>query len=169
MSSRIHERGFTLLELVAGMAAFAFGMLALYKLQAATVHNNTYSLELAQATTLAQDRMEQLMALAYDAPELTDTDADGTNHDADGDGQDDFGGDFGLDDTTTGAIWTADGPPANNGHAPPASTEKYTVFWNVATNYPLNNTKTVRVIVTWKDRKDREHRSSLDFTRANTL
>ena len=65
MSIPINQRGFTLLEVVAAIVAFAFGSLALYRLQAATIMGNSFSNELTRGNALAQDRMERLMALPY--------------------------------------------------------------------------------------------------------
>ncbi|MEJ2429108.1 MAG: hypothetical protein P8075_09340, partial [Deltaproteobacteria bacterium] len=43
---------------------------------------------------------------------------------------------------------------------------RYNIFWNVAINQPRPNSKTVRVIVTWTERK-KVKRIALDFVRAN--
>jgi hypothetical protein len=74
--------------------------------------------------------MEKLICLSYDDTDsLDDTDTDD---------------DTGLDDNTTA---TADHNDPNN-----PVYGKYNIFWNIATDYPINNTKTIRVIVRWTDR-----------------
>jgi type IV pilus assembly protein PilV len=154
------DRGFTLLELLVGVTMFVLGIMALYKLQMSTLRTNAYSRDLTEALTLAQDRVEKLMALPYDAADLGDTN---------GDGVDGGGGDLGLDQTITNGVWTADGPPGNHGNRVPAGTDKYTICWNVAPNYPIDHAKTVRVIVLWRERGGVLHRSSLDFIKAETF
>jgi prepilin-type N-terminal cleavage/methylation domain-containing protein len=46
------------------------------------------------------------------------------------------------------------------------STGKYTVFWNVAVNVPVTDSKTIRVIVTWTE-KGKNKRINLDFVKTN--
>jgi hypothetical protein len=66
------------------------------------------------------------MALPFTHGDLQDTDGDGA---------------AGLNDATQA---TADSPPTPEG--------AYAIFWNVADDTPITNTKTVRVIVTWNAR-----------------
>ncbi len=122
------QGGFTLLEVLMAILVFTFGVLSLFRLQAASVQNNSISSQMTQATTLAQDRMERLMALSYSS--VLDTNGDGA---------------AGLSNTT-GADQT------DTTHAP------FTVYWNVADYCttstdcaPLENTRKIRIIVTWRN------------------
>lgn len=125
--------GFTLVEVLAAIMVFTFGVLALYRLEAASVQNNSFSGQLTQAVTLAQDRLEKLMALSdtIASPNalLVDTQNDGVT---------------GLDNHNTvnsGGVLTAD--HVDNTRTP------FTVYWNVVTNNPITNTRRLQVIVTW--------------------
>lgn len=119
-----NEKGFTLIEVMIAMAVFAIGMLAVGSMQIAATKGNTSSGKMTSAVTIAQNQMEQLISLAYDDPSnLNDTDGDGT---------------AGLNSNTSG---TAD-------HA--ATSGQYNVYWNVAADNPIRNTKTIEVIVTWQ-------------------
>jgi len=52
----------------------------------------------------------------------------------------------------------------SDGSSPP--TGKYTVFWNVAVNVPVTDSKTIRVIVIWTE-KGIDKRIKLDFVKTN--
>lgn len=131
-ASQRHEKGFTLLEVMIALFILAFGLLAIATMQATAIKSNSQAMGLTEAANLAQDRMERLMSLAYTDPSLEDTDGDGPG---------------GLDRTGTGAsaadhtiAWTAP-----NGVI-------YTVYWNIAANDPIQNVKTIHMIVRWPDR-----------------
>lgn len=133
------ETGFTLVELMIAIVIFSIGLLAVSSMQVGAIKGNCTANGITQGATWAENQVERLIGLAYDDPELTDTDGDGTNQDADDDGDDDDGGNFGLDDDDTA---TADNFVTQEG---------YTVCWNVAENVIINNTKTVNIIVTWME------------------
>jgi type IV pilus assembly protein PilV len=159
MKSRLsHSEGFTLLELLAGIVVFSFGILALYRLQIVSLDGNSYSNDLTQAVVLAQDRVERLMTLPYSDPLLSDTDNDGTGQDTSpSDGVDDNGGSFGLDDATAA---TADQNVQNG---------RYSIFWNIAVDQPLTRSKTIRVIVTWLDKRNIPHRTILNSVKTDAI
>jgi type IV pilus assembly protein PilV len=153
--------GFTLIELLVAIVVFSFGVLALYRLQISSLEGNSFANDLTQAVVLAEDRMERLMALPYEHDELSDADNDGTNQDVSPvDGVDDDGGDFGLDDTFTGANVEAD-------HS--ATSGRFRIFWNIATNQPLTGSKAIRVIVTWQDKRNILHRTVLNSVRPDNI
>jgi prepilin-type N-terminal cleavage/methylation domain-containing protein len=138
------EKGFTIIEVLIALAVFAIGILAVTAMQIKAIQSNSSASGLTEATTLAQDKVENLTALDYDDASLDDTDGD--------DGGPGVGG--GLDDKTTATAdyWQNSGI--------------YTIFWNVAVDFPIDNTKTIRVIVTWTD-KNRQRRVFLDYVKAN--
>ena len=155
MKIPIGQRGFTLLEVFAAILVFALGAMALYRLQVATIQSSSFANDLTEATTLAQGQMEELLARDYLDPNLLDNDGDGTNQDVDGDGVDDDGGDFGLAhddplDSSTGVDSTL-------------QSGRYQVSWNVANDHPFPATKTIRLIVTWRDNKDVPHRTVFNY------
>jgi len=165
-----NEKGFTLVEILAAIVVFSFGMLALFRLQAATVVSNTTANEFTVAATIAQNRMETLMDTAYDS--LTDRTGDGTNQDADGDGIADDGNNFGLDNTGDAASdeCRTVNVKANTDTGGCAAALipgiTYQVSQNIAVDQPLANSKTISVVVTWKDSKGTTHKYNLISTKA---
>ncbi len=131
--NRDNQRGFSLIEILIAITVFAIGILAVGKMQIAAIKGNSFANDLTKATTLAQDRMEELIGLSYTDPLNNDT-----NPPPNGNGT------AGLDDNTTA---TADHNDSNN----PVD-GRYNIFWNIATDHPINNTKEIRVIVRWTDR-----------------
>ena len=123
-----NQKGFSLIEILIAITVFAIGILAVGKMQIAAIKGNSFANDLTKATTLAQDRMEELIGFPYDDTDLDDTDTDDK---------------AGLDDTNA----TADHNDSNN----PVD-GRYNIFWNIATDHPINNTKEIRVIVRWTDR-----------------
>ena len=69
------EKGFTLIEVLVAMVVFSVALLGLARMQIAAIQVNTIASRLTQGTTLAQDRVERLMALPYkDLTLASDTD-----------------------------------------------------------------------------------------------
>lgn len=169
MHSITSENGFTLIEVFAAMVVFALGLLALSKLQVVSIASNSFANQMSQSATLAEDVMEQLMAMAYTAAELQDTNQNGTNQDNDGNGIDDDDeglsadgvAEFGLNDDTTS---TADHVLANQG-----PNQHYTIYWNIAVDEPNTRNKRIRVIVTYRDQKNRLHRVALSSIKADII
>ena len=150
MSSHKNE-GFTILEILIAITILAFGLLAIATMQVSSIKGNAQAIGITEGITLAQDKAEELTRLAYDDALLTDTTDDGgrvTNQDANQNGIDDDDegnpvdgiADYGLGQTGVGV---ADGNESNG---------IYDIYWNVAVNQPINNVKTIRVIVLWPDR-----------------
>jgi type IV pilus assembly protein PilV len=132
-----NNRGFTLVEILVAITIFAIGLLAILRLQLTTIQGNAKAQAITEGTATAQGLIEDILRLDYSHPWLDDDDGDGTGQDADKNGTDDDGGNFGLDDI-------------------PADQEvpigDYTCHVNVAMDHPLDNAKTVNVIVTWQER-----------------
>jgi prepilin-type N-terminal cleavage/methylation domain-containing protein len=111
------EQGFTLVEVMVAMVVLSLALFELGRMQIVSLRTTASASRLSQATSIAQDRVEQLMALAYNAPSLTDTTPVGQQ-----------------------TTYTDANPPAG-----------YVVMWDVDTNNPVIDTKTVNVRVTWSN------------------
>jgi type IV pilus assembly protein PilV len=136
---KIHNPGgFTILEVLIAMAIFAIGILGVAKMQLSAVSGNSSARGMTEAAAVGQQQIEQLMALPYDDPLLSDTNGNGTGQDADNDGVDDSGNNFGLDDFGAAADHTA------------VVDIVYNIFWNVAVDQPIQSAKKIRVIVRWQ-------------------
>jgi prepilin-type N-terminal cleavage/methylation domain-containing protein len=59
------ERGFTLVEVMVSLGILAFGILAVASMQSAALLGTSQSNAVSQATTVAMDRMERLLALPF--------------------------------------------------------------------------------------------------------
>ena len=158
MNSPKKEAGFTLLEVLVAIAILAFGLLAVATMQAWSIKGNSQAIGITEGITLAQDKIEEFISLDYNHTDLSDTDNDGTTQDtAPDDGVDDDGGNFGLDNTTGAGIAAADHTDSYG---------RYNIYWNVAVDEPINNIKTIRVIVEWTDRLATK-RATVDFMKAD--
>ena len=135
------NRGMTLVEVLCAIAILAFGLLAIATMQASSIKGNAQAIDITEAMTTAQDTMEYFMRLAYSDPVLDDDDGDGT---------------AGLNDITG-----CDG-------SAPAADPRYTVYWNIAENQPINNVKTVRVIVVWTY-KGTQKTATVEFMKSATI
>ncbi len=156
MNSPKKEAGFTLMEILIAIAILAFGLLAVATMQAWSIKGNSQAIGITEGITLAQDKIEELIGLGYNHADLSDTDNDGTNQDANDDGVDEVGPDlnFGLNDTDAAAD-----------HNPP-DVGRYKIYYNIAVDEPINNIKTIRVIVQWTDRRATKT-ATVDFKKAD--
>jgi prepilin-type N-terminal cleavage/methylation domain-containing protein len=158
MNSPKKEAGFTLMEILIAIAILAFGLLAVATMQAWSIKGNSQAIGITEGITLAQDKIEEFISLDYNHTDLSDTDNDGTTQDtAPDDGVDDDGGNFGLDNTTGAGTAAADHTDSYG---------RYNIYWNVAVDEPINNIKTIRVIVEWTDRLATK-RATVDFMKAD--
>lgn len=125
------QQGFTLIEVLVAITLLAVGILAAGSMQIASLGGNNLAIRVTEASVWGGDAMETLMARDYTHSDLTDDDNNGT---------------AGLDctDNTGSPACTADGGPTAQGG--------FTVFWNVADNFPINDCKTIRVIVRRSDK-----------------
>src|SRR5215510_2165195 len=65
-----NEKGLTLPEVLVAMVVLSLGLLGLAKMQITAIQVNAASGRLTQATALAQDKAEELMALPYTDADL---------------------------------------------------------------------------------------------------
>ncbi len=70
-------KGFTLIEVLVAMTVFSVALLGLEEMHLTAIQVNSIASRLTQATTLAQDRVERLLAMPYSDPLLADTTATG--------------------------------------------------------------------------------------------
>jgi prepilin-type N-terminal cleavage/methylation domain-containing protein len=68
------EEGFTLVEVMIAMVVLAVALLELGRMQIAAIQVNAAATRLTRGTTIAQDRVEQLMALPFNDDTLRDDD-----------------------------------------------------------------------------------------------
>lgn len=66
------DRGLTLVEVLVAMVVFSVALLELGRMQIIASHVSSAAARLSRATALAQDKIEQLMAVAYDHALLAD-------------------------------------------------------------------------------------------------
>lgn len=131
--------GFTLIETAVALAVLSIGILTINIMQTGSVRGNFRASQITTASAWAGDRMERINSLDYDDNFLTDQNGDGTSQDIDKNGLDDDGVDtisnFGLDETAN-ADYTISSPE-----------NRLTLHYNVAVDHPLENMKTIRLIV----------------------
>jgi prepilin-type N-terminal cleavage/methylation domain-containing protein len=147
MIARRNEEGFTLLEALIAITILAVGLLAVATMQTTAVRGNSRAIGLTEAITVAQTAVERMESLDYSNAVFTD-----------GGGAND--GVAGLGDVPADAqdLGVKIG---NRGLT-------YNVYWNVAPDWPLANTSTVRVIVVWTERGS-QRRASLDFIKSDII
>ena len=67
----MNQRGFSLIEVLVGLVVIAFGVLSVAGMQLVSIKGNHFSSGLTQATTLTQNKLEELKYLPYDDPKLS--------------------------------------------------------------------------------------------------
>lgn len=143
------NQGLTILEVLAAIAILSFGLLAIATMQASSIKGNAHAIGLTEAITLAQDKVEEILPLAYDDPTLAD--GDGTND-----------GVAGLNDD----LANSDEQDPNNPIQVGGRGRIFNVYWNVVDGDPITNTKTVRVFVEWTE-KGKQRKASVDHLKAD--
>ena len=137
-----HNRGFTVVELMVAVVIMVIAFAGLATMEVACINGNSIANNVTSGITLAQDKMEDLMSLDLNDPELDDNN---TNNNANmRDGVQDFNDVGGLataDDGHRDTDIDSDGNPGG----------MYTRFWNIADDTPIDGQKTLVVIVTWKN------------------
>jgi len=137
MRKNNNQNGFTLIEVMIAIALLTIAILGAATMQIAAIGGNSLAIRLTSAATWASDTHETLMALPYTAPGAATPTDPLLIDDSGGAGM------IGLNDTdTVGSL--ADGGPVVQGD--------YTIFWNVADDYPVDNCKTIRVLVRRSDK-----------------
>jgi len=73
------DDGFTLMELLIAITILAVGLLGIATMQIRSMQVSSYAGDMTAGTTLAQDKLEDLLTRPYDDPLLDDVTAVGTN------------------------------------------------------------------------------------------
>jgi prepilin-type N-terminal cleavage/methylation domain-containing protein len=143
--------GFTLIEILIAICILSFGLLAIGGMQIASINGNADARHITDISTIAADRIEKMMLLAYDDTALSSGThskssetltfaTDGIDNDNDGE----------IDETGGETIsLNTDGRPVKAGDT--------TIEWTVQDNTPLNNTKTITLTVYRADKGGRKH------------
>ena len=71
MQPKPRQSGFTILEVMIAISILAIGLLAVFSGQNMSIRGNDRASHLTEGMTLAQDRMEELLALPYDDVDAT--------------------------------------------------------------------------------------------------
>jgi len=142
------QNGFTLIEVLVAIALLTIGILGAATMQIAAIDGNNMAIRLTGAATWGEDTLETFMGLPYAHADLVDDSNAGAN-----------AGVTGLDNTDVAGSLADGGPVVQDG---------FTVFWNVADNYPVFGTKTIRVIVQRRD-KGLLKTVTQDFTRMEPI
>jgi type IV pilus assembly protein PilV len=121
----MNQKGFSLIELVIATSILAVGLLALAEMQITSIKGNALSSTTTDATTVAQDRLEQLIGQTYSSL-ATDTNTDLA------------AGDHPAGTQTIGGTQAVQGIT-------------YTITWSITDDSPITNTKTIDLDVTWTE------------------
>ena len=131
------ESGFTLVEVLISMMIFAIGILAIINMQIISASTNVKSRGMTEGVIAVQNKIEDLSALAYTHPDLTDRTAGANVGGIGAAGLNDF-------PQTAADLDNADHTDVTN--------PRYSIFWNVEDDMPFTDTKTIRIIVRWNDK-----------------
>ena len=144
------DEGFTLIEVMIAMAIFLIGFLAVGTMQISAVNGNASARMRTEATVLATEIVEQLMAIPYNS-----TGYIGPYSTADP-----------LEDTNLALEVETyyPGPSVADFVTNPGSI--YKVQWSVNVDDPRADTKTIAVTVSWQKR-GRDNEVNLSFVAAN--
>jgi len=135
------QSGFTLLEVLIALVIFSLGILGVSAMQLTSIKGNGKANRVTEASNLAADRIEQILTMSYDSDSnLIDDDGDGSVDELD----EQFIDGGGTNDDVAGL---SDLPPNTDGGPVLSADGNYNIYWNVAEDYPLPDTKTIRIFV----------------------
>ena len=69
--SNLQEAGFTIVELLVAIVILSIGLLGVAKMQGNSLFGDSFAYNVNQGTNLGQDKIEELVAMPYDDPELS--------------------------------------------------------------------------------------------------
>ena len=124
-----NKKGFTLIEVLIAIVLLVVGLLGTAGIMTNTMQQNNYAARRTEATTVAQDELERILALPFTHTDLTD-----------------------LTDTTAAPVTITYPDPIDY---PDAITTDYTLGYTVTTLWSDSAAKEIfkeiQVIVTWAD------------------
>jgi type IV pilus assembly protein PilV len=144
------EGGFTLIEVLMAMAIFLIGILAVLMMHIKAINTNADARSVTENYTWAIDKVEELLALDYTDAQLA-------------------AGDHSLE---AGSFTQADDGIDNNVNGQideSGETGQILISWAVQDDYPVANTKSVRVTVTQRVPLVGDKVLYVDFIKANML
>lgn len=133
------DNGFTLVEIMIAITILSIGILSVASMQISAINTNSLANNLTKATTIAQNKIEQLISASYNDADLEDK--NGNGH-------------LGLRNPLPPSQKNPNQQPDITLYPPDyqeafGSDHSYTIYWNVSLDDPIENTKTISVIVTW--------------------
>jgi len=137
-----NNKGFTVVELMVAVVITVISFAGLATMEIACINGNSIASNVTTGITLAQDKMEDLMSLDINDPDLDDNNISNNANLREG-----------VEDSTE----TGESSNSDDGHREKNIDAKgnpggmYTRFWNVAEDTPIDGQKTLVVIVTWRD------------------
>lgn len=129
-----NNNGFTLIEVLVTITVLSIGILGAGAMQLSVLNGNAGSYDLTEATALALDQVENIIALDYNDPLLSDD--NDTPYQRIGDQV--VGG--GLMIRTINSV-------GDNS----VVSDNYTIFMDITDNVPAIDSKTIRVDVVWTE------------------
>lgn len=134
------QSGFTLIEVLISIVILAIGIFSVHLMQLSSIRGNHTAMILTNEANWASFRIEQLLSLPYNS--------DSNGRDDDGDLAVDEADEQFVDGagTNNGGVGLNDAPPNTDGILV-SPDGNYTIYWNVADNFPVANMKTMRVFV----------------------
>lgn len=151
MSMETHSKqdGFTLIEVIIALFILTVAILGAASMQTTSIFGNNTASRLTGAATEGENQLETLLNLPTSDVTLTDVNNAAPN-----------GGLAGLDNTDAVGRLADGGPIVRDG---------FTVFWNVADNYPVFGIKTIRVHTRRTDNGGVVKTVIQDFTRMEPI
>jgi prepilin-type N-terminal cleavage/methylation domain-containing protein len=143
-----NQGGFTLIEVLMAMAIFLIGVLAVLMMQIKAIDTNSNARNVTANYTWAIDKIEKLLALDYDDADLSSGDhsiAAGT-----------------FTQATDGIDNNADGQIDESGES-----GQIFISWFVQDDFPVEDSKSVRVTVSHRVPLARDRILRIDFIKAN--
>lgn len=149
MHTKRNQDGFTLLEVLIAVAILTIGILSVNAMQLSSIQGNSSANRLSESTNLASEQLEFMLNRPYNFF----VDGNGANNGSAG------LDDNGVDDNNDGNVdepnemyqgnrrFVDPGPGGGPDGSMPSADGRYTIFWNVANNFPQPNMKTIRVFV----------------------
>jgi len=125
------RQGFTILEVMVAISLLTVAILGAATMQISALGGSNIAIRTTNASTLASAAIEDLISMDYDDSSLNNTVASVP---------------------TTAAAYETAMNDLTTAFAGPVTNDGFEVFWNVAEDYPIADTKAIRVIVRRSDK-----------------